>query len=80
MLGACKGRNTFLFTFDTAPFFCVCPVHITVNGNNQKGTKTENMAIKYRLNQEVKCLYKKKATLNQQLYNAHLGVLVRDKS
>jgi hypothetical protein len=30
------------------------------------------MAIQYRLNQEIKHLYKKKAALNQQLYKAHL--------
>jgi hypothetical protein len=47
-------------------------IHITVNGNNQKSTKTKNMAIKYRLTQEIKYLFKKKATLNQQLYTAHL--------
>lgn len=30
------------------------------------------MAVKYRLNQEIKYLHKKKATLNTQLYKAHL--------
>jgi hypothetical protein len=30
------------------------------------------MAIKYRLNQQIKYLYKKKATLNQKLYEAYL--------
>ena len=47
-------------------------IHITVNGNNQKSTNTKNAATKYRLNQELKYLYKKKAVLNQQLYNAHI--------
>jgi hypothetical protein len=28
-------------------------IHITVKGTNEKGTKTKNMAIKYRLNQEI---------------------------
>jgi hypothetical protein len=47
-------------------------IHITVNGNNKKSTNTKNAATEYRLNQELKYSYKKKAALNQQLYNAHI--------
>jgi hypothetical protein len=31
-------------------------IHITVNGNNQKGTKTKNMAIKYQFKPRDKIL------------------------
>jgi hypothetical protein len=47
-------------------------IHITVNGNNQKSLNTKNTAIKYRINQELKYLYKKKSLLNKQLYVTHL--------
>jgi hypothetical protein len=35
-------------------------IHIAVNGNNQKSLNTKNAAVKYRINQELKYLYKKK--------------------
>jgi hypothetical protein len=39
-------------------------IHVTVNGNNQRSTNTKNAATKYRLNQEIKHLYKKIAKMN----------------
>ena len=37
-------------------------IHVSVIGNDQKSTNTKNAAIKYRLNQELKYLYKKTST------------------
>jgi hypothetical protein len=34
-------------------------IHITVGGSNQQSKNTKHAAIKYRLNQEIKFLYKK---------------------
>ena len=42
-------------------------IHITVNGNNRQRQNTKNAAIIYRINQELKFLYKKKCLLNKQL-------------
>jgi DNA/RNA endonuclease YhcR with UshA esterase domain len=47
-------------------------IHITVNGGNQKSTNIKNAATKYRLNQELKYFYNKKAALMQQLCNAQI--------
>jgi hypothetical protein len=46
-------------------------IHVTVNGNNRKSLNTKNAAVKYRINQELKYLYKKKFFLNKQLYVTH---------
>ena len=37
-------------------------VNIRVNGNNPRGQRTKNAAIRYRINQELKFQYKKKKT------------------
>jgi hypothetical protein len=47
-------------------------IHITVGGSNRQSKNTKHAAIKYRLNQEIRFLYKKKQVLNEQLYRAHL--------
>jgi hypothetical protein len=39
MLCPCRVRNTFLITFETAPFPCVCPVLV----NQRKCTKVQNV-------------------------------------
>jgi hypothetical protein len=40
--------------------------------NNQRSSKKQNVAETHRLNLEIKFLYKKKQTLNKQLYDTHL--------
>jgi hypothetical protein len=47
-------------------------INIKVNGNNTQSLKTKNVAIRYRINQELKFLYAKKQQLNKQLYRIHL--------
>ena len=43
-----------------------------VNGQKQQDKRTTTQAITYRINQEIKFLYRKKQLLNQQLYSIHL--------
>jgi hypothetical protein len=42
------------------------------NRNNIQNKKTKIAATKYRLYQEIKCLYCRKQKLNEQLYRIHL--------
>ena len=42
------------------------------NGKKQQDKKTTNQAIIYRINQEIKFLYRKKQHIKQKLYNIHL--------
>jgi hypothetical protein len=44
-------------------------IHITVNGNNRQSLNTKKAAIIYRINQELKFLYKKKCLLNKSRGN-----------
>ena len=46
-------------------------IGIKINGNNKQCHNTTKMAIKYRINQEIKFLYTKKQQLNTQLYRLH---------
>jgi hypothetical protein len=46
--------------------------NIKINCNKQQDKRTAANAIRYRINQEIKFLYRKKQYLNQRLYNAHL--------
>jgi hypothetical protein len=57
-------------------------IHITVIGNNRKSFNTKNAAIKYRINQELKYLYKKKRCIRLYLwkYSAFVGFLICDES
>ena len=43
-------------------------ISIKVSGNNMRSKYTTSNAIRYRINQEIKFLYAKKQTLNEQLY------------
>ena len=47
-------------------------IGIKINGNNKQCHNTTKMAIKYRINQEIKFLYTKKQQLNTQLYRLHM--------
>ena len=47
-------------------------VHIRVNGNNVQSINTKLTALKYRLNQEIQFLYRKKQDGNEQLYKLYL--------
>ena len=47
-------------------------MHIKINGRRQQDKKTTNQTIRYRVNQEIKFLYRKKQHINQKLYNIHL--------
>lgn len=47
-------------------------IHTKVNGNNVQNRNTKLAAMKYRLYQEIKFLYKKKQNLKEQLYKLHL--------
>jgi hypothetical protein len=47
-------------------------ISIKINGNNPQSQKTKNIAIRYRINQELKFLYAKKQRLNVQLHSTHL--------
>jgi hypothetical protein len=52
-----------------------------INGKKKpQDRKTTTNAIKYRINQEIKCLYCKKQNLNQQLYYLHLKCAYNSKS
>ena len=48
-------------------------IHIRINGGRQRDdSKTTNQAVRHRINQELKFLYKKKQHINQTLYGIHL--------
>ena len=47
-------------------------INIKSKNNNTQDKRTTTMAIKYRINQELKFLYSKKQKLNTTLYKAHL--------
>jgi len=46
-------------------------INVRINGNNSKSEKTRKIAIRHRINQELKVQYAKKQ-LNEQLYKTHL--------
>jgi hypothetical protein len=52
----------------------LCPkyIHIRGSGSNKRSQKTKQQATTYRINQEIKLLYKKKQYLNQQLYHLQI--------
>jgi hypothetical protein len=45
---------------------------MSINGQTQRDKRTVTNTIHFRINQELKFLYRKKQHLNQQLYRAHL--------
>jgi hypothetical protein len=47
-------------------------INIRINGQKQQDKRTTTQAIRYRINQDIKFLYRKKQLLNQQLYSIHL--------
>ena len=47
-------------------------INIKINGQKPQYKKTTINDIRYRLNQEIKFLYRKKQHLNQRLYCLHL--------
>jgi hypothetical protein len=47
-------------------------IKIEVNGNNKQSYNTKKLAVKYRLNQELELLYKKKQNLSEEFYRTHL--------
>jgi hypothetical protein len=47
-------------------------MNIRINGQKQQDKRTTTQAIRYRINEEIKFLYRKKQLLNQQLYSIHL--------
>jgi hypothetical protein len=47
-------------------------ISLKINGRRQQDIRTTTHAIKFRINQEIKFLYKKKQHLNQQLYQKQL--------
>jgi phosphatidate phosphatase PAH1 len=47
-------------------------IEIKIKGKNEQSANTKQAAVKYRLNQEIKFLYKKKETLNKMMYRTHL--------
>jgi hypothetical protein len=47
-------------------------INIKINGNTPQDRKTTHNTVKFRTNQEIKFLYRKKQHLNQQLYQLHL--------
>ena len=48
------------------------PNNIKINGQKPQDKKTNIIAIRFRINQEIKFLYRKKQHLNQRLYYLHL--------
>ena len=46
--------------------------HFNTKSHNDRDRKTKLMAVKYRVNQEIKFLYKKKQNLNTGLYKTQL--------
>jgi len=53
-------------------------INIIINGQKQQDKRTATQAIRYRINQEIKFLYRKKQLLNQQLYIIHLKCAQHD--
>jgi len=49
-------------------------INIRINGQTPQDKKTTVNAIRFRINQEIKFLYRKKQHLNQRLYYLHLEV------
>jgi len=47
-------------------------IKIRIKGNNTRAQRTENIANRHRINQELRFLYIKKQRLNEQLYRIHL--------
>jgi hypothetical protein len=47
-------------------------INTKINGQKQQERRTTAQAIRYRINQEIKFLYRKKQQLNKQLYIEHL--------
>jgi hypothetical protein len=47
-------------------------IKIRINGNSTRAQRTENIAIRHRINQELRFLSIKKQKLNKQLYRIHL--------
>ena len=47
-------------------------ISIKINGRRQQDRTTTTNVIRFRINQEIKSLYKKKQHFNQQLYQAQL--------
>jgi hypothetical protein len=47
-------------------------VNTIIKGRKQQDKKTASQAIRYRITQEIKFLYRKKQHLNEQLYRIHL--------
>lgn len=47
-------------------------IKIEVNGNNKQSYDTINLAIKYRLSQELTFLYMQKQKVNEKLYRTHV--------
>jgi hypothetical protein len=52
-------------------------INITISGHNARSKKTQNIAIRHRLNQEIKFLYAKKQHLNEKLYRTHLECMAQ---
>jgi len=52
-------------------------INITISGHNERSKKTQNIAIRHRLNQEIKFLYAKKQHLNEKLYGTHLECMAQ---
>ena len=46
--------------------------NIRINGNNLQDRETTHHATRFRINQEIQFLYRKKQHLNKQLYHVHL--------
>jgi exonuclease VII large subunit len=47
-------------------------INISVNGSNQQSKRRKAAAVRHRINQELKFLYRKKQQLNSTLYHLHL--------
>ena len=52
-------------------------INVTVSGHNVRSKNTRNIAIRYRLNQEIEFLYAKKQHLNEELYRTHLECMAQ---
>jgi hypothetical protein len=46
--------------------------NIRINGNNLQDRRTTQHATRFRINQEIQFLHRKKQHLNKQLYHLHL--------
>lgn len=47
-------------------------IHVKISDDNQQSKNTKLAATKYRVNQEIKFLYKNKQVRNERMYKAHL--------